>query len=69
MIAVGEDTGALQSMLTKVADYYDQEIDTTTAQLTSLIEPLMIAVVGVVIGGIIISLYLPIFSIFNLIRG
>jgi len=69
MIAVGEDTGSLQSMLNKVADFYDQEIETTTAQLTSLIEPLMIAVVGVIIGAIIISLYLPIFTIFNLIHS
>lgn len=65
MVSVGEDAGSLEVMLSKVADFYDQEIDATTSQLTSLIEPVMIAFVGVVIGGMIITLYLPIFTIFN----
>jgi len=68
MMAVGEDTGALDTMLTKVADFYDQEVESTTEQLTSLIEPLMIVVLGSLIGGMIIALYMPIFSIFNLIN-
>ncbi|HEV7948612.1 MAG TPA: type II secretion system F family protein [Glaciihabitans sp.] len=68
MVAVGEDSGSLEHMLTKISDFYDREIVTTTAQLTALIEPLMIAVVGVVIGGMLIALYLPIFSIFDQIR-
>lgn len=67
MIAVGEDAGALETMLSKIAQFYDQEVQSTTEQLTSLIEPLMIAVLGTVIGGMIISLYLPIFNIFTLI--
>jgi type IV pilus assembly protein PilC len=65
MIAVGEDSGSMEQMLGKVADFYDEEVQTTTEQLTSLIEPLMIAVIGVVIGGMIVALYMPIFTIYN----
>lgn len=65
MIAVGEDSGALETMLEKIADFYDDEVQSTTEQLTSLIEPLMIAFLGVVLGGMIVALYLPIFDIFN----
>ncbi|MET0590314.1 MAG: type II secretion system F family protein [Naasia sp.] len=68
MIAVGEDSGALEAMLAKVSDFYDNEVQTTTEQLTSLIEPLMIGVIGVVIGGMIVALYLPIFNIFTLVN-
>lgn len=67
MMAVGEDTGALDTMLDKIADLYDQEVEATTAALTSLIEPLMIAVLGSIIGGMIVALYLPIFKVFDLI--
>lgn len=67
MMAVGEDTGALDTMLDKIADFYDQEVESTTEQLTSLIEPLMIAVLGTLIGGMIIALYMPIFKVFDLI--
>jgi type IV pilus assembly protein PilC len=65
MISVGEDSGSLEQMLTKIADFYDDEVQTTTEALTSLIEPLMIAVIGVLIGGIIISLYMPMFSLYG----
>lgn len=68
MMAVGEDTGALDDMLEKIAQFYDQEVEATTEQLTSLIEPLMIVVLGSLIGGMIIALYMPIFSVFNLIN-
>jgi len=67
MIAVGEDTGALDDMLYKISEFYDQEVEATAEQLTSLIEPLMIAVLGAVIGSMIVALYMPIFTIFNLI--
>ncbi len=67
MMAVGEDTGALDSMLIKISDFYDQEIESTTESLTALIEPLMIAVLGGIVGSMIIALYLPIFKIFDLI--
>jgi type IV pilus assembly protein PilC len=68
MIAVGEDSGSLEQMLSKIADFYDDEVQSTTEQLTALIEPLMIAFLGVVVGGMIVALYLPIFNIFNLIK-
>jgi len=68
MIAVGEDAGALQAMLSKIADFYDQEVQSTAEQLTALIEPLMIAFIGVVIGGMIVALYMPMFSIFEYIK-
>jgi type IV pilus assembly protein PilC len=67
MIAVGEDSGALEQMLGKIADFYDDEVQSTTESLTSLIEPLMIAFIGVIIGGIIVSLYLPMFSIYEVV--
>ncbi|MBK4348421.1 type II secretion system F family protein [Lacisediminihabitans sp. G11-30] len=68
MIAVGEDSGALETMLTKIADFYDEEVTATAEALTSLIEPLMIAVIGTIIGGMIVALYMPIFTIFNQIK-
>ena len=68
MMSVGEDTGALDTMLAKVADFYDDEVEATTDQLTSLIEPLMIVVIGAIIGFIVIGLYMPIFSIFGAIQ-
>ncbi|MCZ7526110.1 MAG: type II secretion system F family protein [Acidimicrobiia bacterium] len=68
MMAVGEETGALDEMLEKIADFYDDEVKATVDGLTSLIEPLLIAVMGVVIGGMIIALYLPMFNIIKLIK-
>ena len=68
MVATGEDAGALEPMLKKVSDFYDAEVEATTAQLTSLIEPLMIAFLGVVVGGMIVALYMPIFSIMDLVQ-
>lgn len=68
MIAVGEDAGALEQMLAKIADFYDEEVQSATEQLTAMIEPLMIAFLGVVVGGMIVALYLPIFNIFTLIK-
>jgi type IV pilus assembly protein PilC len=68
MLAVGEDTGALDEMLHKISEFYDQEVEATTEALTSLIEPIMIAVMGVVIGSMIIALYMPIFKVFDLIQ-
>lgn len=68
MIAVGEETGALDEMLDKVADFYDQEVSATVDALTSLIEPMLICLMGVIVGGMIISLYLPMFNIIKLIK-
>jgi type IV pilus assembly protein PilC len=68
MISVGEETGALDEMLDKIADFYDSEVTATVDALTSLIEPLMIVVMGTIVGGMIISLYLPMFNIIKLIK-
>lgn len=68
MISVGEDTGALDAMLDKVSDFYDQEVESTTESLTSLIEPVMIGVLGSIVGAMIIALYMPMFKIFELIK-
>jgi len=63
MISVGEKTGGLDEMLTKVADFYDEEVDAAVAALTSVIEPIIIVFMGIVIGGILIAMYLPMFDI------
>src|SRR3954463_15176422 len=68
MMAVGEDTGALDTMLGKIAEFYDQEVEATTESLTALIEPLMIAFLGGIVGSMIVALYMPIFKIFDLIK-
>ncbi len=68
MVAVGEETGQLEDMLTKVADFYEAEVDAKVKALTSLVEPLLIAFIGGVVGFIVISMYLPIFSIYEHIR-
>jgi type IV pilus assembly protein PilC len=68
MMAVGEETGALDTMLEKIADFYEEEVSTAVESLTSLIEPLLIAVVGGAVGLIVISLYLPLFRIVELIE-
>jgi type IV pilus assembly protein PilC len=68
MIAVGEETGQLETMLTKIADFYETEVDAKVKALTALIEPLMICFVGGVVGFIVISMYLPIFSLYDKIR-
>lgn len=68
MIAVGEETGDLDGMLSKIGDFYESEVDASVSSLTSIIEPLMIVVVGGIVGGIIIAMYLPMFQIFELIE-
>ena len=68
MVAVGEDTGNLEHMLTKIADFYEAEVDAKIKALTSLIEPLMIMFVGGIVGFIVISMYLPIFELYDKIR-
>ncbi|OFW54334.1 MAG: pilus assembly protein PilC [Actinobacteria bacterium RBG_16_70_17] len=68
MMTVGEETGALDTMLSKVSEFYDQEVDDAVSALVSLIEPLLIMVMGVVVGGILICLYLPMFNIGSLIQ-
>jgi type IV pilus assembly protein PilC len=68
MVAVGEETGQLESMLTKVSDFYETEVDAKVKALTSLLEPIMIVFVGGIVGFIVISMYLPIFELYDKIR-
>ena len=68
MVSVGEETGQLENMLSKIADFYEAEVDAKIKALTSLIEPLMIVFVGGAVGFIVISMYLPIFSLYDKIR-
>ena len=67
MMAVGEETGALDTMLEKVGEFYDKEVEAMVEGLTSLIEPLLIVVLGATVGGMLIALYLPMFNVINLI--
>jgi type IV pilus assembly protein PilC len=62
MIEVGENAGALDAMLNKIADFYDQEVDTAVAALTKLMEPMLMVFLGTVIGGMVVAMYLPIFK-------
>ena len=67
MLKIGEETGEMDKMLSKVADFYEDEVGTTTKALTSLLEPMMIVFVGGIVGSILIAMYLPMFSVFNAI--
>ena len=69
MINVGETTGALDAMLSKIADFYEEEVDTAVAGLLTLMEPVMIAFLGVVVGGIVIAMYMPIFDLISKLTG
>jgi type IV pilus assembly protein PilC len=68
MISVGEQTGALDAMLSKIADFYDDEVDTAVSAMTALLEPIMIVVLGVLIGGLVVAMYLPIFKLVTLVK-
>jgi len=63
MTAIGEESGALDSMLSKVADFYEAEVDDAVEALSSLMEPIIMVVLGVLIGGLVVALYLPIFKL------
>jgi type IV pilus assembly protein PilC len=69
MISVGESTGALDAMLGKIADFYDEEVDQAVENLTALIEPFMLVFLGVTIGGLVIAMYLPIFKMAGAVGG
>jgi type IV pilus assembly protein PilC len=69
MIAVGEQTGALDAMLTKIADFYEEEVDVAVASMTSLIEPMMMVFLGTVIGGLVVAMYMPIFEMAGNIKS
>ena len=68
MVGVGEETGALDSMLAKIADFYEDEVAAAVKALTAIMEPVMIIVVGGIVGVIVISMYLPLFDVYNNIR-
>ncbi len=68
MIAVGEQTGGLDEMLTKIADFYDEEVDAAVGGLLSLLEPIMIVFLGIVVGGMVVAMYLPIFDMINTVQ-
>ena len=65
MIGVGEATGALDTMLSKIADFYEEEVDTAVAGMLTLMEPVMIAFLGVIVGGIVVAMYMPIFDMIS----
>jgi type IV pilus assembly protein PilC len=69
MIAVGEQTGALDQMLNKIASFYEEEVDAAVETLTSVIEPVMIVVMGTIVGGMLIAMYLPMFKLINVVAG
>jgi len=69
MVGVGEQTGALDAMLSKIADFYEDEVDVAVAGLTSLIEPIMMVVIGGTVGVVLISMYLPIFAMAGKIKA
>ena len=69
MIAVGESTGALDAMLQKIADFYEEEVDVAVGTLTSLLEPFLMVFLGVVVGGIVVAMYLPIFKMAGAVGG
>lgn len=69
MVSVGETTGELDTMLTKVADYYEEEVDVVVANLLTILEPVMLVVLGVIVGGIVIAMYMPLFKLITVLSG
>jgi len=69
MISVGETTGALDTMLGKIAEFYEEEVDTAVAGMLTLLEPVMIAFLGIIVGGIVIAMYMPIFDLISKMTG
>lgn len=69
MVRIGEMAGNLEEMLTKVADFYEEEVDRTVQTLSTLIEPILLIILGIVIGGILVALYLPIFQLGGVVGG
>jgi type IV pilus assembly protein PilC len=69
MVSVGEETGSLDSMLSKVADFYEDEVNASVKSLTSILEPIMMIGVGAIVGIVVISMYLPIFNLMNVLKS
>ena len=63
MIAIGEESGTLEQMLSKVADFYEEEVDNAVDSLSSLLEPIIMSILGVLVGGLVVAMYLPIFKL------
>ncbi len=68
MIGVGEETGALETMMSRVADFYEEQVEAAVKALTSILEPLMIIIVGGIVGFIVIAMYLPMFKVYDQIK-
>ena len=68
MVSVGEETGALDAMFTKIADFYDDQVDAALKALTSILEPVLIIIIGAIVGFVVISMYLPLFEVYNQIQ-
>ena len=68
MIGVGEETGALETMMSKIADFYEEQVAAAVKALTSILEPIMIVVVGAIVGFIVIAMYLPMFKVYDSIK-
>ena len=68
MLGVGEETGALEHMLTKIADFYEEQVEAAVKALTSILEPIMLVFVGGIVGFIVISMYLPLFKVYDQIK-
>jgi type IV pilus assembly protein PilC len=68
MVGVGEETGAVDEMLGRIADFYDREVESSTESLTAALEPIMIAILGGIVGSMVIALYMPMFKIFQLVQ-
>jgi type IV pilus assembly protein PilC len=68
MLAIGEETGEMDAMLSKVADFYEDEVTTMVKAMTSMLEPAMIVLVGIIVGSVLLAMYLPMFSIYEHVR-
>jgi type IV pilus assembly protein PilC len=69
MVAVGESTGELDTMLVKVSDYYEEEVDVIVASLLTILEPVMLVFLGVIVGGIVIAMYMPLFKLISVLSS
>jgi type IV pilus assembly protein PilC len=69
MIGIGEETGALDEMLNKIASFYDDEVNTAVDTMTSVIEPIMIVVMGLLVGGMVVAMYMPMFKLISVVAG
>jgi type IV pilus assembly protein PilC len=69
MVSVGESTGELDTMLVRVADYYEEEVDDVVANLLTILEPLLLVILGIIVGGIVIAMYMPLFKLIQVLSG